>query len=435
MRALGYCRVSSLEQATGTSLRDQHAAIDAHAKARGVVLAHVYVEAESGIHENNERREQMQALLRDVRRGDLVLCDKLDRWSRDPEFTYGSVRRILAAGASFYAVGDQCDPSTSEGDTMMGFRILVAREEHKRIKERMVGTRKKLRAAGYYAEGKPPLGYARRDVKGPERNVLVIVEEEASVVRAIFAACIAGASIPTIAARLGVASHTVQAALRCRVYLAEAPARWPAILDATTWARAHEALTARRLGGARPRGGETRTAGWVLRDVATCARCGARMSSAWSGPREYYRCPARCGAPYVPRGAVEAHACALVLARLVDLRAELASDEPSSPRPVADASAARAKLARRRARYLELAASDLMTDDELRAALTRVDDELRGLEEAPRDTRPRRERLAEVDTLARAWEAATGAERRAIVRELAVSVAVAPGSAVPVWRS
>lgn len=69
MRALGYCRVSSLEQATGTSLRDQQAAIEAHAAARGVVLAHVYVEAESGIHENNERREQMQALLRDVRRG------------------------------------------------------------------------------------------------------------------------------------------------------------------------------------------------------------------------------------------------------------------------------------------------------------------------------------------------------------------------------
>lgn len=58
MRALGYCRVSSLEQATGTSLRDQQAAIEAHAKARGVALAHVYVEAESGIHENNERRRR-----------------------------------------------------------------------------------------------------------------------------------------------------------------------------------------------------------------------------------------------------------------------------------------------------------------------------------------------------------------------------------------
>ena len=37
-----------------------------------------------------------------------------------------------------------------------------------------------------------------------------------------------------------------------------------------------------------------------------------------------------------------------------------------------------------------------MTDDELRAALVRVDDELRGLAEAPRDTRTRREQLAQV---------------------------------------
>lgn len=430
MRALGYCRVSSLEQATGTSLRDQQAAIEAHAKARGVALAHVYVEAESGIHESNEKREQMQALLRDVKRGDLVLCDKLDRWSRDPEFTYGSVRRILAAGAAFYAVGDACDPSTSEGDTMMGFRILVAREEHKRIKERMVGTRKKLRAAGYYAEGKPPLGYARRDVKGPERNVLVIVPEEAETVRGIFAACIAGRSHREIARDVGLSDVAVWRVLRSRVYLAEAPARWPAIVDAGTWAQAHSALDARRLGGARPRGGDVRTSGWVLRDVATCAECGRRMSAAWAGRYEYYICCA-----YVPRAPADAAACALVLARLVDLRAELASEEPSSPRPVADVAGARAKLARRRARYLELAAGDLMTDDELRAALTRVDDELRGLEEAPRDARPRRERLAEVDTLARAWEAATGAERRAIVRELAVSVAVSRAGVVPLWRS
>lgn len=234
--------------------------------------------------------------------------------------TYSSVRRILAAGASFYAVGDQCDPATSEG-------------------------------AGLYAEGLPPLGYARRSrpgVRDPMKNALVIVERDAAKVRAIFAACISGASIPAIAERVGISRHVVQAVLRCRAYLAEPPAQWPPpILDAATWARAREALAARRLGGARPRGHE------------------------------------------------------------------LAADEPSSPRPIADVAGTRAKLARRRARYLELAASDLMTDDELRAALTRVDDELRGLAEAPRG----------------------GPERRAIARELAVSVAVAPGVAAPAWRS
>jgi hypothetical protein len=36
---------------------------------------------------------------------------------------------------------------------MLGVRVLVAREEHKRIRERMVGTRKLLHDRGHYAEG------------------------------------------------------------------------------------------------------------------------------------------------------------------------------------------------------------------------------------------------------------------------------------------
>src|SRR5690242_9805871 len=100
-RVLGYARVSSREQALGSSLQDQQEAIRAYTSARGLIVTRFYVEAESAVHEKIERREQMQALMRDVRPGDLVLCDKLDRWSRDPEFTYGSVRKILSCGASF----------------------------------------------------------------------------------------------------------------------------------------------------------------------------------------------------------------------------------------------------------------------------------------------------------------------------------------------
>ncbi|MGH7435203.1 MAG: recombinase family protein, partial [Polyangiaceae bacterium] len=122
-RVLGYARVSSEEQARGSSLRDQQDAISAYAKAQGLQVARFYVEAESAVHEKIERREQIRALMLDVRAGDLIICDKLDRWSRDPEFTYGSIRKILEADASFYAVGDRCDPATRDGDTMLGVRV------------------------------------------------------------------------------------------------------------------------------------------------------------------------------------------------------------------------------------------------------------------------------------------------------------------------
>src|SRR5690606_34672509 len=101
-RVIGYARVSSAEQALGTSLQDQQEAIKAHAKARGLTISKMYVEAESGVHEKFERREQIQALMRDVRAGDLILVDKIDRWSRDPEFTWKSVREVRERSASFY---------------------------------------------------------------------------------------------------------------------------------------------------------------------------------------------------------------------------------------------------------------------------------------------------------------------------------------------
>jgi hypothetical protein len=94
-RALGYARVSSVAQTLGSSLEDQQAAIRAHAARLGIGAVTMYVEAESAGHEAVERRHQMQALMREVRRGDLVICDKLDRWSRDPAFAHTSIRDIL----------------------------------------------------------------------------------------------------------------------------------------------------------------------------------------------------------------------------------------------------------------------------------------------------------------------------------------------------
>src|SRR5689334_10577258 len=69
-RVLGYARVSSAEQALGSSLKDQQASIAAYASSRGLKVTQFFVESESGGREKIERREQMQALMRDVRNGD-----------------------------------------------------------------------------------------------------------------------------------------------------------------------------------------------------------------------------------------------------------------------------------------------------------------------------------------------------------------------------
>lgn len=466
-RILAYARVSSEEQAKGSSLQDQQETIRAYAASRGVAVARFYVEAESAVHEKIERREQIRALMGDVRAGDLVVCAKLDRWSRDPEFTYGSVRKILAAGASFYAVDERCDPSTSEGDTALGFRILFAREEHKRIRERMVGTRKLLRDRGLYVEGLPPWGYRRtlpKGTKGPDKNVLAIDPDAALLVRRAFAMCIQGASISKIATALGVARDLVADALRKRVYVGEITnsrgdlirARHEAIVDAHVFARAQAALDARRLGGPKPRGTPSQTSGWILRDVAVCGHCGARMSAQYAGrskryptyTRHYYRCSHKCR----PGGCVavrevEALAEPLIVARLEELKEELGR-EPApgrAPKVQPDGSNRKVKLARKRERFIEAFGEGFIDRDELRERLTKIDDETRRLDadeqaaqrpSALTDPRTRRATLREVAAIRRAWTRAQPEARREIVRHLAISAGLVVDKAPAfVWRS
>jgi len=460
-RVLGYARVSSELQGQGSSLRDQQAVIAAYAKAQGMPAPAFYVESESAIHEKNERRERIRALQSEVRAGDLVVCDKIDRWSRDPEFTYRSIREILSAGASFYAVGDQCDPSTPEGDTMLNFRVLFAKEEHKRIKARMVGTRRILRDQGYYVEGLPPFGYRRslpKGHKGPQKNVLVIEEDKAELVRRAFRMCIAGHSLTEISVALGLGRDQLRHSLRSRVYLGEIQdtrhqwiqSKHPPIIDVAMFARAQAALDGRRLDGPGPRDAPSETSTWILRDVARCDTCGAKMSAVYAGPRDarryYYKCAHKCGAAYVSVRDVEADAGRIVVARLDELKEELAREPKRAARaPVSDFAGRRARLQRRREKYLDAFADELMTKEELRARMTKLDAEalrIDGEEQAA--TRPspladagaRRAVLREVGAIARAWGKARPEARREIVGHLASAARVSSDKAPRfVWRS
>lgn len=473
-RILGYARVSSEEQTKGSSLDDQQRAIRVYAESIGVPVARMFVEAETGI---LDTREQVRALLAEVRAGDLVVCHKLDRWSRDPAFSYTSVAKIVEAGADFYLLTERCGPRDDNWDTLFGVHALVAKLEHKRIKERLVGTRSLLIDQGYFAAGIVPHGYRRRyrrGEKGPEKNALVIVEEEAEQVREIFRRCAAGQPINRIMREMEVARGLVVRTLRNRVYRGELlntrgewiKGRHEPIVDADLFARARAALDARRNGGPRPRETPARTSTWILRDVARCAKCGARMSVSYTrklpggGYQNYYYACAhdhidrvregkpRCRAVRISVPLVEAQAEPLILARLAELREELGREPQQVKRASLDGqtiAAKRATLARKRERYLEAFADDLMTREELRERMAKLDAEsvkLDGLEAAVAKASPladpvtRRAVLRTVAGIRRAWSKATPEERRKLVGLLANEARLLAGKLpVFVWRS
>lgn len=457
-RVFGYARVSSAAQALGTSLADQQAAIAAYAHSRGLTVDRFFVEAESAVFEKIERREQILTLLRTVESGDLVLVAKVDRWSRDPGFTYDSVKKLITIGADFYAVDDRIDARTPDGDTALGFRILFAREEHKRIRERTIGTRNILRAQGYYVEGTPPFGYRRsrpKGSRGADKNILVIVPEHAALVRKMFRMSAAGKSLTTICTELGLSKKRVWSSLHCRSYLGEirTDAGWvkalhEPILDATLFERASAAFSARRHGGARHRSTPALTDSWVLRDLARCGHCGAKMSAAYGGSKRparrfYYKCYARCQTSYVPVLTVEAAVVPMVFDRLDELRAELGKGPEPVPAPTIDFAGRRAKLDRRRKRHLEAHADDLMTREELRAVLEKVEAERRRVDADEAAAAParlasaseRRSTLRGLGKLAEAWRKANPGCRRAIAAQLIAEVRMKNGEPpVVIWR-
>lgn len=451
-RAIGYARVSSVQQTYGASLDDQQAAMRAYAERIGVPFHKMYVEAESGGRKREEKRYQMQALLAEVRAGDLVLCDKLDRWSRDPGFTYTTIRDLLAMGAHFCSVGEQCDPSTSEGDTMLNFRILFAREEHKRIRERMVGTRNKMRARGLYTDGATPTGFTRAKADGEAKHVLV-PNQEADLVRRVFALSIAGRSLSKIAKETGKDRSVLLELLRNRHYLGEVRdgkggwtrGKHEPLVDLVTWSKAQTAIAARRFGGARERGGKTRTSTWILRNVAACAACGARSTSAWSGKNDYYRCSGKCRVPYVNVAEVEDLAGPVILARLAELREHIARgpQAPGSGARIVDATEKRERLLLRRSRVMEMFEMGDLSREDLRSRMAKLDTEVARLDaEAPTASpalatpKARRAALRSLDMVEKAWGGANARTKREMVDAMATKALVAAHKA-PVfeWRT
>ena len=258
-RVFAYVRVSSDEQErSGTSLASQEDEARRYAQHRGWPAPVVRREVESGSAERVEHRTEYQRLLRELEQGDVVLVSRVDRWGRDLVHVVASVRELVARGVTWISIGDSLDASTAHGMTTLGMMAWAADTERSRIRERTVGTKRKLRDAGCWPEGKAPRGYLR----DPSTRRLVVDPPAAELVASVFASVIAGESLASIVARLRANGHRwadkkgIGRMLHARWYLGETrrtDGSWkpshPPIVDLDTWHRAHRALESRRNGG------------------------------------------------------------------------------------------------------------------------------------------------------------------------------------------
>ncbi|API60902.1 recombinase family protein [Tardibacter chloracetimidivorans] len=312
-KAAIYARFST-ELQSDRSIDDQVALCRAFAEREGLEITAVHSDrARSG--GSRFGREGLDALMEDARAGrvGVVIVEALDRLSRDMEDLAGIHKRLTFQGVQIRAVHEG-----AVNTVLVGLRGLIGqlyREDNvHKIRRTMAGIARDGRSAGGRAYGYRPL-----PGKPGER---VIVEEEAAIVRRIYAEYLAGRTPRDIACGLtkdavpapfgarwnastivgsrarqnGILHNQLYAGRQVwnrvrmvrdpdtgkRVSRENLPEEWTitdvpalAIVDSDTFAAAQARLLAR--GGARP--WEKRRPRRILSGLLRCGACGAGMST------------------------------------------------------------------------------------------------------------------------------------------------------------
>jgi len=191
MRVGIYARVSTL---IGQSPEMQLAELREYASRRGWEIYAEYVD--SGISGSRESRPELNRLMSDVhlRRFDLVLCWKVDRFGRSLKHLVNALADLDSYGVAFVSLRDNLDLSTPSGRLM--FQIIGAMAEFERslIQER-------VRA-----------GLRNAKLKGKKLGRPSLILDAGRIARLRTA----GASIREISAQLEVSPSTIHKALQQR---------------------------------------------------------------------------------------------------------------------------------------------------------------------------------------------------------------------------
>ncbi|PZD95191.1 hypothetical protein DNH61_11570 [Paenibacillus sambharensis] len=190
-RAAIYIRVSTDRQAEeGFSLEAQHDILMDLIERKGLQLFKVY--SDPGVSGGSFKRPGIQMMIKDMKDGkfDTILIHKLDRLSRNLGDLYGfmaminklEVRLIIAAQGS-----EEIDTRSPMGKAFLLFSGIWAEIYLDNLREETLkGLVKKANKGGRHMS-RPPLGYTY----DPEHN-LVIVEDEAKLVREVYELYLSG---------------------------------------------------------------------------------------------------------------------------------------------------------------------------------------------------------------------------------------------------
>lgn len=299
--AVAYARYSSAGQ-RDVSIEQQLRDIRAFADREGYALVHEYADhAKSGFH-NTAARSEFLAMLSAAETGvfDTIITWKVDRFGRNREeaaLYKGQLRRL---GVSvLYAM--EPIPAGAAGVLTEGMLEAIAEWYSRNLSENVTRGHRD-NAAKCISNGCPIYGYRR----GPDGHY-ILQQEEAAVVRSVFARYVQGFSAAAIAADLNASGmktargcpFSPQAVLRLLsnerylgIYIwadVRIPGGMPAIVTPKEWEEAQ------RMKEKTGRHVEQGQADFLLTGKAFCGHCGAAMigdsgTSKTGATHYYYTC-------------------------------------------------------------------------------------------------------------------------------------------------
>jgi DNA invertase Pin-like site-specific DNA recombinase len=175
MATYGYLRVSTAEQAEGSSLAEQERRIQGVALMRGVLLDRLFVE--NGVTGSMalENRPAGRELCESLRPNDTLIVAKLDRAFRNAADALTKADTWRRGGVQLIVADMGAEPVTGNGVAKMffGMLALVAEFERERILERTNEGKRAKASRGGHIGGSAPFGYR---VEGQGREARIVEE-------------------------------------------------------------------------------------------------------------------------------------------------------------------------------------------------------------------------------------------------------------------
>lgn len=197
-RVAAYCRVStdSNEQELSLDTQKNHYKSYIKANSEWEYAGIYYDDGISGT--KTAKRDGLLKLLEDCEKGliDLIITKSISRFSRNTTDCLALVRKLLNYDVYIIFEKENIHTGSMESELMLAILASMAESESRSISENEKWSIKKRFKNGTYVFSYPPYGYANVD------GEMVIVSEQAEIVKGIFAACIAGKSTNSIAKEL-----------------------------------------------------------------------------------------------------------------------------------------------------------------------------------------------------------------------------------------